>query len=371
MRALAHIEGLISRRTGFEHTVLTGNGTTALFAILAACKFRGKRIAIPDNTCPSVLMAVLFSGNLPLYLDIDPRTGCVDATHASAVKAADAAALIYPYMYGQNGNISEISRLCKRKGWVLIEDFAQAFGVDRDRAFRGDACVLSFGAGKTVEAGHGGAAQTNSAPLRRAVEKALRLHSGSGPRQKRVEPQFSQFFKFIYNHTGSAGMTRFSKIFNDIFEIYRDDTIVGFDHAYIVQIRKNLEIFEHNRSRRLKLTRLMKKNFEDCSGLSYMSFREGSVPWRFNIFLKQEIRDIALKELLRRNLPVSSWYIPLSSICPQSGQLVHNRVAERYGATVLNLWVNHQVDEAYCQEVPNLIRSMIKIGSSKKCALKC
>jgi dTDP-4-amino-4,6-dideoxygalactose transaminase len=59
---------------GRSHGIMTGSGTSALVLALWALGLHGKRVAVPNGVCYSVPLAVILSGNEPVYLDIDRET---------------------------------------------------------------------------------------------------------------------------------------------------------------------------------------------------------------------------------------------------------------------------------------------------------
>lgn len=350
------LEDRLSGISGFEHSVLTGSGTTAIWALLSAYGFRGKLIAIPDNTCPSILMAILFSGNEPYYLDIDAGSGCIDSNKFSGVFSPDIAAVIYPYMYGQNTDISGVAACCRKKKWVLIADYAQAFGIQAMKESAGiDAAILSFGTGKIIEAGHGGAVQVKSTGLKKRIDKILGSDKYLESEPANLSPTFSQVYKFFYNNVRPEGFRHFRGAFRELFKSYRNDFLVRLDSRYLGRIDSGLNDCCSNLDRRSWLADEFQSLFSGVPGIKCMKQPKGSVQWRYNIFLKKDVRDALLKEMLSKRFPVSSWFSPLSYIYPSVQDGLPRRTSKYFADTILNLWLDEKVDLSYCRKAAGFI----------------
>ena len=69
-----------------RHAVLTGNGTTALWAVLSALELpQGAAVLYPDLTCETAVNAAILAGLRPVFADVQSATA-----HPAA--ASDAAA---------------------------------------------------------------------------------------------------------------------------------------------------------------------------------------------------------------------------------------------------------------------------------------
>lgn len=74
---------------------------------------------------PSVYLDVMVSrGIIPLYIDIDPRSGCVSAAEAEKALAQGAQALLVSYPLGFIADMERLSEL----GLPIVEDISSALG---------------------------------------------------------------------------------------------------------------------------------------------------------------------------------------------------------------------------------------------------
>ena len=160
--AVARVEALLRERYAPRSVLLTESGTAALTAALLGLQHGGsaKAVAIPAYSCYDVATAAEGAGAPVLLYDLDPRSLAPDLAHLRAVLRQGAAAVVVAHLYGCPVDLGEINRLAAQSGAVVIEDAAQGAGATihgRPVGTRGSLGVLSFGRGKGVTGGGGGA----------------------------------------------------------------------------------------------------------------------------------------------------------------------------------------------------------------------
>lgn len=150
-------------RAAFDvhRVVLTDSGTSALaFAMRAATTRREGVCLLPGYGCYDLASAALAAGVRVALYDLDPRTLLPDHTSLGRLLDAGVAAVVVVHPFGIPVPVADIIERCTAAGAVLIDDAAQAAGarLGRGRAGAlGDLGVLSFGRGKGVTGGGGGA----------------------------------------------------------------------------------------------------------------------------------------------------------------------------------------------------------------------
>ena len=116
---------------GASHAVGVNSGTDALhFPLVAAGIGPGDEVVVPGFTFFATGEAVSYTGATPVFADVDARTFNLDP--ASLVKSITrkTKAVIAVHLFGQCAALDEISRICRDKNLVLIEDCAQCIGAD-------------------------------------------------------------------------------------------------------------------------------------------------------------------------------------------------------------------------------------------------
>jgi len=114
--------------------------------------------------------------------DVEPSTLMPDSESLERALSDEPAAVVFVHHYGLPVDLSSWRPAVGRVGALLIEDAAQAAGAMVDEkpvGAQGDLGILSFGRGKGVTGGGGGAVlATASGPATRAIELLLQQSTG-------------------------------------------------------------------------------------------------------------------------------------------------------------------------------------------------
>lgn len=170
----------IAHYLGVKYAVGVASGTDALILALHACGVGpGDEVIVPVYTFFATAEVVSRVGARPVFVDIDPRTYCLNPTQVEARITERTKAIIPVHLYGHPADMAPILKLAKRYGLRVIEDNAQALGAeyqDCKTGSLGDIGCLSFFPSKNLGAyGDGGMVVTNEAALAEIVKK-LRTH---------------------------------------------------------------------------------------------------------------------------------------------------------------------------------------------------
>ncbi|HKI97597.1 MAG TPA: DegT/DnrJ/EryC1/StrS family aminotransferase, partial [bacterium] len=181
---VAAFEAELAQRTGTEQAVGVGSGTDALrLALLAGGVGPGDEVIAPSHTAGPTVAAIHATGAVPVLVEVDPETACIDPERAEQAIGARTRALIAVHLYGHPADMGALSALAARKGLLLIEDCAQAQGATIDGrtvGSIGDFGCFSFYPTKNLGAlGDGGAITGNAAWMERA--RALRTYGWTAP----------------------------------------------------------------------------------------------------------------------------------------------------------------------------------------------
>lgn len=169
-------ENEIRREFGVGHVFLVSSGSAAITLLLTALKtlVPARDVVIPAYTCFSVPAAVLKAGLRPVPCDINPAT--FDFNHALLERALtpDTLCVVTHHLFGLPSDVDRTRAICRARGIFVLEDAAQAMGLEsggRKLGTLGDAGIFSFGRGKHVTCGSGGAIVTSSAVIATAVAR--------------------------------------------------------------------------------------------------------------------------------------------------------------------------------------------------------
>ncbi|HEV3011181.1 MAG TPA: DegT/DnrJ/EryC1/StrS family aminotransferase, partial [Burkholderiales bacterium] len=113
------------------HAVGVNSGTDALHFPLVACGIgAGDEVIIPGFTFFATGEAVSYTGATPVFADVDAGTFNLDPNSLRGSITKKTKAVIAVHLFGQCAALDEISRICREKNLVLIEDCAQCIGAD-------------------------------------------------------------------------------------------------------------------------------------------------------------------------------------------------------------------------------------------------
>ena len=173
---------LLRGQYGCQDVVLTSSGTDALsLAIIGSSRGATPRVALPGYGCYDLATAAVSAGADVWLYDVHPRTLAPDWDSAEAALRAGATSLVVVHQFGLPVDLAQASALAQRHGAVLIEDAAQGTGgsfAGKPLGAWGDLAVLSFGRGKGMTGGGGGALLANSTA---GVAVFPRLHALAAP----------------------------------------------------------------------------------------------------------------------------------------------------------------------------------------------
>jgi dTDP-4-amino-4,6-dideoxygalactose transaminase len=140
--------------------VLTDSGTSALVLALRLLMPRGGIVGLPGYGCVDITSAVQFAGVRARLYDVDPTTLSPDLDSVAALLKRGVDAILVAHYYGYPADVPAVRALAAQWGVPILEDAAQAAGGSLEGArlgSLGDVSILSFGRGKGLFGGRGGA----------------------------------------------------------------------------------------------------------------------------------------------------------------------------------------------------------------------
>ena len=157
-----------------KHVFLVSSGKAALTMTLMGLKAASSRtdVVIPAYTCFSMPAAVISAGLRPILCDINPSTFDFDHEQLEATLNDNTLCVVAHHLFGIASDIERLRAMCHARGIVVIEDAAQAMGVEsggRKLGTLGDVGVFSLGRGKNITCGSGGIVVTDSDQIATAL----------------------------------------------------------------------------------------------------------------------------------------------------------------------------------------------------------
>lgn len=137
----------------------TSNGTIAIQIAIKALNLTGEIITTPFSYVATTT-AILWEHCEPVFVDIEDRTFCIDATKIEAAITPRTSAILATHVYGYPCDVEAIEAIAKKHNLKVIYDGAHAFGVrvnGRSLLSYGDITTCSFHATKLFHTSEGGA----------------------------------------------------------------------------------------------------------------------------------------------------------------------------------------------------------------------
>ena len=146
---------------GAKRSLAVVNGTNALIASLVQLGIGGgDEVIVPPYTFIATVIAVLATGAMPVFVDIDPETFQID-THKIEAKINPRTRAILPvHILGLPADMPRIMQIAEKHDLVVAEDACQAWLAEinhKKMGTFGHAGCFSFQNSKNMPIGEGGA----------------------------------------------------------------------------------------------------------------------------------------------------------------------------------------------------------------------
>jgi dTDP-4-amino-4,6-dideoxygalactose transaminase len=282
---------------GAKHAIGVSSCTAALHIALEAVGLQqGDEVLVPTTTFTATAEVVVYFKAIPVLVDVDPITLCMDPEDAQRKISSKTRAILPVHFAGQPCDMERIQQLATSHNLHVIEDAAHSLPA----SFRGTPVgaisrltAFSFYATKTMTTGEGGMVTTNDDELA-ARMKIMRLHGIGRDAWKRYSSEGSWYYEVL--HAG------FKYNLTDI------QSAIG-----IVQLKKCTEM----RNLRAHIAKQYSDIFCQCEELqipALLSDRESA--WhlyvlRLNLDQLTIGRSEVIEQLKHRGVGTSVHFIPL------------------------------------------------------------
>ncbi len=176
---IEEFENRICNLCNCRFSVALSSGTAALHVASLSVLKKGDRVLVTPNTFLSTVNAIVYSGGIPVFIDIDEEGNmdldrCIDLLEKDKTIKA-----LYGVHFGGNPLNQDKLKYIKRNFDIFIlEDCAHSLGayyndIKAGSCTNSDVSVLSFHPVKHITTGEGGAVTTNNEDILKKL-KALR-----------------------------------------------------------------------------------------------------------------------------------------------------------------------------------------------------
>lgn len=148
-----------------KHALAVNSNTSGLIAAMGAVGISpGDEVIVPPCTMSATAMAPLFYGGIPVFVDIDETTFCLDVAAVRAAITPRTRAILVVNIFGHPAPLAELRALADERGIYLVEDNAQgplATEHGRYAGTIGHIGVFSLNYHKHIHTGEGGVCTTD------------------------------------------------------------------------------------------------------------------------------------------------------------------------------------------------------------------
>ncbi|HEX7592432.1 MAG TPA: DegT/DnrJ/EryC1/StrS family aminotransferase [Candidatus Limnocylindrales bacterium] len=163
-KKVAELEARWAEYCGAKHAIALSNGTVALMSIFAGLGLTaGDEVITVSHTFNATVSSILFTGALPVFVDIEADTFLMDAGRIEAAITPRTRAICPVSLFGVVADMDAIQAIADRHGLTVVEDACQAHGAmyrgRRSGSF--GTAAFSLYATKNMTTAEGGFVTTN------------------------------------------------------------------------------------------------------------------------------------------------------------------------------------------------------------------
>ena len=177
---VAELEAALAARTGARHCITVSSGTEALLISLMALGLQsGDEVITTPFTFAATAEVIVLLGGRPVFVDVEPDTGLIDAACIEAAITPRTRAIMPVSLYGQCADMDAIHAIAARHGHLpVIEDAAQSLGAQYRGRESGNlstfGCTSFFPSKPLGCYGDGGSIFTNDEELAKVMRQISR-----------------------------------------------------------------------------------------------------------------------------------------------------------------------------------------------------
>lgn len=168
-KKIREFEENFAKYHGVDYAIAVNSATAGLHAALASAGVGpGDEVIVPPYTFTATATSVLMHNAIPVFVDVDPKTYCLDPSKIEESVTESTKAIIPVHLLGHPAEMDSILALADKYDLAVIEDCAQSPGAKYKGKLVGtigDLGVFSFQETKNIMTGEGGMIITNDPDL--------------------------------------------------------------------------------------------------------------------------------------------------------------------------------------------------------------
>lgn len=150
-----------------KHAIAFLYGRSGLFALFKCLGIKNSEIIMPAYTCVVVANAIIYSENIPRFIDIDFKNYNMNLDLVEKAINEKTRAIIGTSLFGYPYDVDRLRKIIEKSGRdiLLIQDCAHSFGAEFDNKLicnQGDAALFALNISKQISSIFGGMITTNN-----------------------------------------------------------------------------------------------------------------------------------------------------------------------------------------------------------------
>ena len=179
-KQVRELEKAFCQYFGCHYAVAVNSATSALHCATSALGLGpGDEVIVTPYTMSASATAILMTGAVPIFADIDPNTFCIDPQSVEERISPYTRGIMAVNIFGHPADLLPLRKIADQHGLFLIEDNAQAPDATYHGSKTGtigDAGIFSLNRHKIIQSGEGGVLITNNEHV--ALKAALLRNHG-------------------------------------------------------------------------------------------------------------------------------------------------------------------------------------------------
>ena len=235
------LEREIEAKFKVKHAVAVNSGTAALHAaILLGKGLQGREVITSPYTFSATASAILLSGGIPVFADIDPWTYSINLETVKRAITKKTAAILSVDLFGWANDVDAL----KSFGAPVLEDSCQSVGAFRNGSYsgtRGVSGAYSFNGSKNIPSGEGGCLITNSDKIAKKARLFINHAENFGSKEVGFNYRMQEVVALIARH-GLKDLDERNQRRRDLVRVvdrvawgYQGSVPISRDHVHYVE----------------------------------------------------------------------------------------------------------------------------------------
>lgn len=325
---VAEFENRFRKYVNSEECVAVNNGTAALHLALHLIDVKEKEVLVPSFTFVTTVHSILYNGGIPVFVDIDPITLCMDPNDLGSKITKKTKAIIPVHFGGLPCEMKKIKRISNTNSIPVVEDAAHACGATYDDKKIGSISELtcfSFHPVKNLAMPKGGAITLNF--------------------------KNTSKFKKKLNSLRWCGMDKRKDSFYDVtslgFNYYMDEISAAIG---IAQLKK----LDESNNMRLQIAKRYYSELEISEKMPLQKNCSYHLYW-----VKVKNRKTFMKKMFSRKIETGSHYKPVHLMTYYHSK-THLPITEKVGKEIVTLPMHPNLTEKNLDYIIKTVNSFVR-----------